>query len=54
MRNLLATGDFRTGTLDVKVGNGAGTVATSTDLVGSWALNVDETDVGPLQWPRPK
>jgi hypothetical protein len=52
MRNLLATGDFRTGTLDVKVGNGAGTVATSTDLVGSWALNVDETDVGTNKYLR--
>jgi hypothetical protein len=52
MRNLLSTGDFRTGSVDVKVGNGAGTVATSTDLVGSWALNVDETDVGTNKYIR--
>lgn len=44
MRNLLLNGDFRTGSVDVKVGVGAGTVTTSTAPVGAWALNVDEHD----------
>lgn len=52
MANLLANGDFRTGSVDVKVGNGAGTVATSTAAIGSWALNVDETDVATNKYIR--
>lgn len=52
MRNLLATGDFRTGSVDIKVGNGAGTVTTSTAAIGSWSLNVDETDVATNKYIR--
>jgi hypothetical protein len=52
MRNLLTNGDFRTGTVDVKVGNGAGTVATSTATVSTWTLNVDETDVSTNKYIR--
>jgi hypothetical protein len=52
MRNLLTNGDFRSGSVDVKVGNGAGTVTTSTAAIGPWSLNVDETDVATGKYIR--
>lgn len=52
MANLLANGDFRSGSVDLKIGNGSGTVATSTAAIGPWSLNCDETDVATNKYIR--
>lgn len=52
MPNLLSHGDFRAGSVDLKIGNGAGTVPTSTAAIGQWSLNCDETDAATNTYVR--
>src|SRR5579859_530754 len=54
--NILVNGDFRTGAIDVKVGNGSGTVATINDStsIKGWVIQGDETDAATNQYIRVK
>lgn len=44
MNNLIINGDFRSGTFNVKVGNGAGTVPSANITSGNWNFTSDESD----------